>query len=143
VIPGFEPPQGSLSTTVALAVCVLVAVPLFGYFKRARVGLLPSSYAKPTFIIACHLIFSDGCREPWRSRCDCFGQYDERRDDQRDITHYYADFLFPIVMTLLGFTDRHCSKPTSFYFLATCNIAAANPFQKTRSPTSWSLMRPS
>ena len=30
VIPGYEPPTGSLSTTAALALCVLVAVPLFG-----------------------------------------------------------------------------------------------------------------
>ncbi len=30
VIPGYEPPTGSLSTTAALALCVMVAVPLFG-----------------------------------------------------------------------------------------------------------------
>ena len=30
VIPGYEPPTASLSTTVALALCVFVAVPLFG-----------------------------------------------------------------------------------------------------------------
>ena len=30
IIPGYEPPTGSLSTTVALALCVFVAVPLFG-----------------------------------------------------------------------------------------------------------------
>src|ERR1019366_5672425 len=30
IIPGYEPPTGSLSTTAALALCVLVAVPLFG-----------------------------------------------------------------------------------------------------------------
>ena len=30
VIPGYEPPTGSLSTTAALALCVFVAVPLFG-----------------------------------------------------------------------------------------------------------------
>jgi F-type H+-transporting ATPase subunit a len=30
VVPGFEPPTGSLSTTTALALCVFVAVPLYG-----------------------------------------------------------------------------------------------------------------
>src|ERR1022692_346218 len=30
IIPGYEPPTGSLSTTAALALCVLVAVPFFG-----------------------------------------------------------------------------------------------------------------
>src|ERR1019366_7414268 len=29
VIPGYEPPTGSLSTTAALALCVLAAVPFF------------------------------------------------------------------------------------------------------------------
>ena len=30
IVPGYEPPTGSLSTTTALALCVFVAVPLFG-----------------------------------------------------------------------------------------------------------------
>jgi F-type H+-transporting ATPase subunit a len=30
VIPGYEPPTASLSTTAALALCVFVAVPFFG-----------------------------------------------------------------------------------------------------------------
>src|SRR5665213_1602459 len=30
VIPGYQPPTGSLSTTAALALCVFVAVPFFG-----------------------------------------------------------------------------------------------------------------
>ncbi len=30
IVPGFEPPTGSLSTTAALATCVFVAVPLYG-----------------------------------------------------------------------------------------------------------------
>jgi F-type H+-transporting ATPase subunit a len=30
IVPGYEPPTGSLSTTTALAICVFVAVPLFG-----------------------------------------------------------------------------------------------------------------
>ena len=42
IIPGFRPPTGSLSSTTALAICVFVAVPLYGvavegplaYFKR-------------------------------------------------------------------------------------------------------------
>ena len=34
VIPGYEPPTGSLSTTAALALCVLIAVPLFGNMMK-------------------------------------------------------------------------------------------------------------
>jgi len=47
VVPGYQPPTGSLSTTVALAVCVLVAVPLFSIGERGLGGYL-SSYLQPT-----------------------------------------------------------------------------------------------
>ena len=33
VVPGYEPPTGSLSTTAALALCVFVAVPVYGIGK--------------------------------------------------------------------------------------------------------------
>jgi F-type H+-transporting ATPase subunit a len=46
-VPGYEAPTGSLSTTVALALCVFVAVPLYGI---RRVGLIAylRSYLQPT-----------------------------------------------------------------------------------------------
>ncbi len=46
-VPGYEAPTGSLSTTVALALCVFVAVPLYGI---SRVGLVAylRSYLQPT-----------------------------------------------------------------------------------------------
>jgi F-type H+-transporting ATPase subunit a len=50
VIPGYEPPTGSLSTTAALALCVLVAVPLFGIKEQGLGGYL-KSYAEPTVIM--------------------------------------------------------------------------------------------
>jgi F-type H+-transporting ATPase subunit a len=34
VVPGLRSPTGSLSTTAALAVCVFVAVPIYGFMKR-------------------------------------------------------------------------------------------------------------
>ena len=42
VIPGYEPPTASLSTTVALALCVFVAVPLFGIEDQGMGGYLKS-----------------------------------------------------------------------------------------------------
>ncbi|HCN88728.1 MAG TPA: F0F1 ATP synthase subunit A, partial [Oxalobacteraceae bacterium] len=50
VIPGYEPPTGSLSTTVALALCVFVAVPLFG-IKEQGIGGYFRSYLEPTVIM--------------------------------------------------------------------------------------------
>lgn len=47
IVPGYQPPTGSLSTTAALAICVFVAVPFYGV---ARLGLWTylKQYARPT-----------------------------------------------------------------------------------------------
>ncbi len=34
IIPGYQPPTGSLSTTAALAICVFFAIPLYGISKQ-------------------------------------------------------------------------------------------------------------
>lgn len=47
VVPGFQPPTGSLSTTAGLAICVLVAVPLYGIRDSGFVGYL-KNYIRPT-----------------------------------------------------------------------------------------------
>jgi len=47
VVPGFVPPTGSLSTTSALALCVFIAVPLFGILRAGPLGYL-RHYVQPT-----------------------------------------------------------------------------------------------
>jgi F-type H+-transporting ATPase subunit a len=47
MVPGYEPPTGSLSTTSALALCVLFAVPIFGITKRGVAAYL-KHYIRPT-----------------------------------------------------------------------------------------------
>ena len=47
IIPGYEPPTGSLSTTTALAICVFIAVPIYGIKEQGLGGYL-RSYLKPT-----------------------------------------------------------------------------------------------
>ena len=47
IIPGYEPPTGSLSTTAALAICVFVAVPLFGIEDCGLGGYLRTTPAEP------------------------------------------------------------------------------------------------
>lgn len=50
IVPGYQPPTGSLSTTAALAICVFVAVPLFGIRQHGwRVYL--QQYLQPTPIM--------------------------------------------------------------------------------------------
>jgi F-type H+-transporting ATPase subunit a len=56
VVPGYWSPTGSLSTTAALAVCVFVAVPIFGIAKSGlgdylRQYLQPSPFMLPFNII--------------------------------------------------------------------------------------------
>lgn len=47
MVPGFQPPTGSLSTTTALALCVLVAVPVYGIIDTGVVDYL-KNYIQPT-----------------------------------------------------------------------------------------------
>ncbi|MBN2719635.1 MAG: F0F1 ATP synthase subunit A [Proteobacteria bacterium] len=50
VIPGYQSPTGSLTTTAALAVCVFFAVPLFGIQDKGLSAYL-KNYIKPTPIM--------------------------------------------------------------------------------------------
>ncbi len=50
LLPGFEPPTGSLSTTAALALCVFVAVPGYGIAARGLGGYL-AAYLRPTVLM--------------------------------------------------------------------------------------------
>lgn len=50
IVPGFQPPTGSLSTTTALALCVFLAVPIFGIRKQGWRGYL-RQYIQPTAIM--------------------------------------------------------------------------------------------
>jgi len=47
VVPGFYAPTASLSTTTALAICVLIAVPVYGIASRGFWGYL-KLYVQPT-----------------------------------------------------------------------------------------------
>jgi len=58
IIPGYEPPTGSLSTTAALAFSVFIAVPLFGIAESGLGGYL-QTYVKPTFIMLPFNIISE------------------------------------------------------------------------------------
>lgn len=47
IVPGYQPPTGSLSTTAALAVCVFFAVPLYG-IRQQGVRSYLKQYLEPT-----------------------------------------------------------------------------------------------
>lgn len=50
ILPYYEPPTGSYSTTAALALCVFAAVPFFGIRELGFVEYL-KTYIKPTFLM--------------------------------------------------------------------------------------------
>lgn len=49
IVPGYVAPTASLTTTAALAICVFIAVPLYG-IARQGIGEYLKEYFRPTFI---------------------------------------------------------------------------------------------
>ncbi len=50
IVPGYMPPTSSLSTTAALAICVFIAVPVFGIAGQGLINYL-RQYLQPTFFM--------------------------------------------------------------------------------------------
>jgi len=99
VIPGYEPPTGSLSTTAALALSVFVAVPFFG-IEEQGVGEYLRSYAQPTVLMLPFNIIS----ELSRTLALAVRLFGNMMSGVMiiGILLTITPFLFPIVMTLLG-----------------------------------------
>ncbi|HUX15473.1 MAG TPA: F0F1 ATP synthase subunit A [Phycisphaerae bacterium] len=127
VIPGYEPPTASLSTTAALALCVFVAVPLFGIEDQGVGGYL-SSYVKPTFIMLPFNVISEVSRTLARA-VRLFGNMMSGAMII-GILLTITPFIFPIVMTALGLLTGMV-QAYIFSILAAVYIAAAT---RTRKP---------
>jgi F-type H+-transporting ATPase subunit a len=121
VVPGYQPPTGSLSTTTALAMCVFVAVPLFG-IKEQGVGNYVKSYVTPTFIMLPFNIISELSRT-LALAVRLFGNMMSGAMII-GILLVITPFLFPIVMTALGLLTGMV-QAYIFFILATVYIAAA------------------
>jgi F-type H+-transporting ATPase subunit a len=121
IIPGYEPPTGSLSTTVGLALCVFVAVPLFGIEEQGVGGYL-KSYLKPTFIMLPFNIISEFSRT-LALAVRLFGNMMSGAMIL-GILLTITPFIFPIVMSLLGLLTGMV-QAYIFSILATVYIAAA------------------
>lgn len=121
IIPGYEPPTGSLSTTVALALCVFVAVPLYGIGEQGLGGYL-KSYLEPTFIMLPFNIISEISRT-LALAVRLFGNMMSGAMII-GILLTITPFIFPIVMSLLGLLTGMV-QAYIFSILATVYIAAA------------------
>jgi F-type H+-transporting ATPase subunit a len=121
IIPGYEPPTASLSTTAALALCVLVAVPLFGIIEQG-IGSYLASYLKPTLIMLPFNIIGELSRT-LALAVRLFGNMMSGSMIVA-ILLTITPFIFPIVMTLLGLLTG-IVQAYIFSILAAVYIAAA------------------
>jgi F-type H+-transporting ATPase subunit a len=126
LIPGFEPPTGSLSTTAALALCVYVAVPLFGIRTRGLGGYL-RTYVEPTvFMLPFNMI-----SELSRTLALAVRLFGNMMSGAMIIAILLTitPFVFPILMTALGLLTGMV-QAYIFFILATVYIAAATQARK-------------
>ena len=126
IIPGYEPPTGSLSTTAALAICVFVAVPLFGIEDRGMGGYL-REYLKPTFIMLPFNIIS----ELSRTLALAVRLFGNMMSGTMILAMLLTitPFIFPIAMSVLGLLTGMV-QAYIFSILATVYIAAATRARK-------------
>jgi len=127
VVPGYEPPTGSLSTTAALALCVFVAVPLFGIEEQGVGGYL-KSYVEPTFIMLPFNIIS----EVSRTLALAVRLFGNMMSGAMIIAILLTitPYIFPIIMTLLGLLTGMV-QAYIFSILAAVYIAAATRRRKS------------
>lgn len=121
ILPWYEPPTASLSTTAALAICVFLAVPYFGIENSSIAGYL-KSYIKPTFIMLPFNIIGEVSRT-LALAVRLFGNIMSGGMIVA-ILLSISPFIFPVVMKLLGLLTG-VVQAYIFSILATVYIAAA------------------
>lgn len=131
IVPGYEPPTGSLSTTVALALCVFVAVPLYGIEESGLREYL-RAYLKPTAIMLPFNIISELSRT-LALAVRLFGNMMSGTMILA-ILLTITPFIFPIVMSALGLLTGMV-QAYIFSILATVYIAAATRVRKGKPPS--------
>jgi F-type H+-transporting ATPase subunit a len=121
IVPGYEPPTSSLSTTAALALCVFVAVPVFGVARRGWRRYL-KSYLQPTVIMLPFNLIS----ELSRTLALAVRLFGNMMSGTMIIAILLTitPFVFPVAMTLLGLLTGMV-QAYIFSILATVYIAAA------------------
>ncbi len=129
VLPFFENPTGSLSTTAALAICVFVAVPYFGIDEQG-LGNYLKSYLKPTFIMLPFNIISEVSRT-LALAVRLFGNMMSGAMIV-GILLSITPLLFPILMTALGLLTGMV-QAYIFSILASVYIAAATRVSKPKT----------
>jgi F-type H+-transporting ATPase subunit a len=121
VLPWYQPPTGSLSTTAALAVAVFLAVPFFGIGKTGVLAYL-KTYLQPTFIMLPFNLISDATRT-LALAVRLFGNI-MSGGMIVGILLSISPLFFPVIMNVLGLLTG-LVQAYIFSVLATVYIAAA------------------
>ena len=129
IVPGYEPPTSSLSTTAALALSVFISVPAYGIARQGPGGYL-RSYAEPTVIMLPFNIISELSRTVALA-VRLFGNMMSGAMIIA-ILLTITPFIFPIVMTLLGLLTGMV-QAYIFSILAAVYIAAATRVQEKKN----------
>ncbi len=132
IVPGWQPPTASLSTTVALALAVLVAVPLFGIGSRGLGGYL-HSYLEPNIIMLPFNIIGEASRGISLA-IRLYGNVMSGAVIAA-ILLGVAPFFFPVVMDMLGLLTG-VIQAYIFAILATVYISSATARPAPTEPTA-------
>lgn len=128
IIPWYEAPTASLSTTAALAISVFIAVPVFGISEGGIKGYL-RSYLQPNFIMLPFNIISEVSRT-LALAVRLFGNL-MSGGLIASVLLSIAPFFFPIIMSALGLLTGMI-QAYIFAILATVYIAAATRDAKVK-----------
>jgi len=126
ILPGYEPPTGSLSTTAALALCVFAAVPIFGVAEKG-LGNYLKSYAEPTVLMLPFNVIGELSRT-LALAVRLFGNMMSGAMIMA-ILLTITPFIFPIAMAALGLLTGMV-QAYIFSILAAVYIAAATRVRK-------------
>jgi F-type H+-transporting ATPase subunit a len=121
VIPGFDPPTASLSTTMALAISVFLAVPIFGISRQGIKDYL-RHYIEPSFVMLPFNIISEFTRG-FALAIRLYGNIMSGAVIAA-ILLGVAPFFFPVVMDMLALLTG-LIQAYIFAILATVYIAAS------------------
>jgi F-type H+-transporting ATPase subunit a len=132
ILPGYQPPTGSLSTTAALAICVLIAVPLFSITRRGLGGYLKSYLQPSPFMLPFNVI-----GELSRTIALAVRLYGNVMSGTVivGILISVAPFFFPVLMQLLGLLTG-LIQAYIFAILAMVYIASASRSRRDTDPAT-------
>lgn len=126
VVPGYDSPTASLSTTAALAICVFISVPLFGIVQRGLLGYL-KQYIQPTIFMLPFNIMGELSRT-LALAVRLFGNI-MSGSKIAAILLAIIPFIFPVIMQLLGLLTG-LIQAYIFAVLAMVYIASATQVQE-------------